>query len=273
MADDLNRDKFYGHQADDDDELELEPPDPDVLAAEKRRGEDAMAELNRTIDIDEIYREAERSREAEILEGWLHGLRGKRAGFQFQIKHLLFLTALLAIVLTLIRLRILGTALVVLVMVGVAALTLYLQWQEKKRRDEADRRRRQIYAERRAHLNRQRAVPRTQASEPAPSPDRKTLTAEAPDDAVKKAARPVLRFQFSLRQLMIAMVVAAIVLGLIQVVGGPQNAATMCGMVALVGLVVHAVGFEPPEIVVFGWWILLLLYVTLSIAAAIWSAF
>lgn len=272
MPDDLDRDKFYGSDVDDDAELELEPPDPDVLDAEKRRGEEAVAEVKRTIDIDEIYRDAEHSREVEILEGWLQGLRVKGAGFQFQIKHLLYATALLAIVLTLIRLEILGTALVILLMIGVGALTLYLQWQEKKRRDEADRRRQRMYAERRAHLDRQRAHPSAATGEPTPTVPKSPATDEF-EEARQKAAKPALRFQFSLRQLLIAMVVAATVLGLIQVLGGPQNAATMCGMIALIGLVMHAVGVEPPEIVVFGWWVMLLLYVTLSIFAAIWSAF
>ena len=72
---------------------------------------------------------------------------------------------------------------------------------------------------------------------------------------------------------MIAMTTAAVIFGLVQILGGAVNAATMLGFVALVGLVVHALGFEPPDIVVLGWWLILVLYVLLSIAAAVWSSF
>ena len=50
-------------------------------------------------------------------------------------------------------------------------------------------------------------------------------------------------------------------------------AATMLGFVALFGLVIHALGVEPPDVVVLGWWMILVLYVLLSIAVAVWSSF
>jgi hypothetical protein len=36
---------------------------------------------------------------------------------------------------------------------------------------------------------------------------------------------------------------------------------------------VHALGFEPPEIFVLGWWLILVLYVLLSLFAALLSGF
>ena len=41
----------------------------------------------------------------------------------------------------------------------------------------------------------------------------------------------------------------------------------------VVGLVVHALGFDPPAVVILGWWLILVLYVLLSIGAALWSSF
>jgi apolipoprotein N-acyltransferase len=79
------------------------------------------------------------------------------------------------------------------------------------------------------------------------------------------------RFQFSLSQFLITITCAALLFGFIQILGGPSNAATLCGFFALGGLVVHALGYEPPEVVAFVWWIMLLMYVGLSVFAAIWS--
>ena len=59
---------------------------------------------------------------------------------------------MLAIVLTLYKLEMLGTAVVLLVMISVAGVYFYLQWQEKKAQDEANRRRQEMYARRRAHF-------------------------------------------------------------------------------------------------------------------------
>jgi hypothetical protein len=86
-------------------------------------------------------------------------------------------------------------------------------------------------------------------------------------------AREKLRLRFSLREMMLAVTAAAVIFGLIHALGGTANAATLLGFLALVGLVVHALGFEPPGVVVLGWWVILVLYVVLSIVAAMWSAF
>src|SRR5262245_14209375 len=110
---DLNRDKFYTSGEDDDgDEYELEELDPALKAADERRKAEAMAAVNRSIDIDEVYREHESSRSSEILHDWVKNFRG---GFRFQIKHLLIATGVVAIGMTLWRLELLGTALVLLV--------------------------------------------------------------------------------------------------------------------------------------------------------------
>src|SRR5262245_11871100 len=108
--DNRERDKFYSTtpSSADDDEYELEPPDPDILSSDERRGREAIEASQTAIDVDEIYREAERKRGDEILENWV---RNFPSSFRFQIKHLLIATAVLAIALTLARFHVLGTTL------------------------------------------------------------------------------------------------------------------------------------------------------------------
>ena len=261
-SDDLDRDKLYAADAEDDDfEYELEPPDPTVLDAEKRRAAEVVDSVRKSIDIDQIYRDIE-NRDTEVLDEWLSRARGYR--FQFQIKHLLILTAIVAVLLTL---RHLGVSLITFFVVSgmllVGGITLYLQWQEKKRLEAADRRRQKMYAERRAALDAARHAPG------APVPAVETLS---PIEEVGPVARPVYRFRFSLAQFMIAITCAALILGFVTMLGGPSNAATLCGFIALVGLVVHVLGYEPPEVVAFVWWVMLLMYVGLSITAAFWAS-
>jgi hypothetical protein len=254
--DEKNR-RLVSSEEDDDGEYELEPPDAEVIAAEERRAREAVEATQLTIDIDEIYRESDRQRGREILDDWFRNFRG---GFRFQTKHLLMATAVLAIVLTLWRLEMFGTALVISLMLSVGGLYLYVSWQESKQQQEAERRRQEMYARNRAYHEKLNRTPR-----PA--------EAAADEDAPIAAARPAFRFHFSLRQLLVAMTVAGVIFGVVSVLGGPANTATILGFTALLGLVIHALGFEPPESIVLGWWMILVLYVLLSIVTVVWSAF
>jgi hypothetical protein len=265
-ADDLDRDKLYsaGGGADDDDgaDYELEPPDPELLAAEKRRAAEALEIHKKSIDIDEIYRDFDARRDSEIIAAWVERLRNFR--FQFQVKHLLALTAAVAMLLAVRNWIGLGRLVVIGFMFFIAGVTLYLHWEEQKRQEAADRKRERMYAERRAHLGIPGArVPDEVVAEPAPNPL----------DEIRRqaAAARQFRFKFSLSQLLIVVTCAAILLGLVTVLGGASNAAALCGLFALGGLVIYACGYQPPEIVVFGWWVLLLLYVALNVFSAIWA--
>jgi hypothetical protein len=268
--DDIDRHKIYTADLEDDDaELEVEPPDAEVIAAEERRAKEAIEATLMSVDIDDIYRESDRRQDGEILDRWARDFR-----FQFQVKHLLVATAVLAIALTLWRLQILGTALVLLFMIGVATTYFYVQWQERKQQQEADRRRREMYARQREYFDRRNRGPAwTEGSSAAVEPPPPPLPNEADVAWQEATARQKLRFQFSLKQMLVAMVSAAIVFGLVSVLGGPANTATMLGFLALAGLVLHAAGFEPPELIILSWWLILVLYVFLSIVAAVWSGF
>jgi hypothetical protein len=268
--DDPNRNKTTSSTSDELDEdadYELEPPDEAVLAAQERRAKEAIDATLSSIDIDEIYRQDSRDRGGEILQEWTRNLK-----FRFQVKHLLIGTAVLAIALTLWRWGVLGTMLVILLMLSIAGLYLYLQWQEKKARDEADRRRQEMYARRRVHFESQGGPKADDAAETRPKPisPPPPLPNETDEVWQESMGQEKFRIQFSLREMMLAMTTAAVIFGLVRALGGADNAATLLGVIALIGLVVHALGFEPPQIVVLGWWLILVLYVLLSIVAALW---
>lgn len=256
---------------DDDDEYELEPPDAEVIAAEERRAREVVDATRVSIDIDEIYRDADRQRGSELLERWV---RNTDFRFRFQVKHLLIATAVLAIALTLWRLKLFGSTLMLLAMITIAGSYLYLMWQEKRQQQEAERRRRTMYQRQREYYEqRNRPGPASATAGAHAVADQSASETNAGADSAADAAPRSLRLQFSLKQLLIAMTAAAVIFGLVSLFGGPANTATMLGFVALLGLVIHALGFEPPEIFVLGWWLVLVLYIVLSMAAVVWSGF
>jgi hypothetical protein len=272
--DSRERDKFYSKSNDEEDDAdyELEPPDPEVIAEAERRGKEVIEASRADIDIDEIYRDAGQRRSDEILDGLLKNFKLR---FRFQISHLLILTAVAAIVLTLAKLQLLGVAVFLLVVFSVGGLFFYLQYQERKAEEEATRRREEMYERRRTHM--QKASGGGQHSGADKLPQEPLLasarTSAANDDTWPAAtSRQGFRFRFSMAELLIAMTTAAIVFGLVHVLGSPSNTATVLGFVALIGLIVHAIGFEPPNVVVLGWWFVLVLYVCLSILAAVFPA-
>src|SRR5215212_8409186 len=115
--DDRERDKFYtpSDPTVDEGEYELEPLDPTLVSAEKRHAEHVAEQVRASIDIDEVYREAERNRGTEILENWARNFR-----YRFHIKHLLIATAVVVIALALSKLGFLLPALMILIF-GVVA--------------------------------------------------------------------------------------------------------------------------------------------------------
>jgi hypothetical protein len=161
-------------------------------------------------------------------------------------------------------------------MLSVAGLYLYLNWQDRKQQAEADRKREALYAKHRAqfgpaapgHLGGGPVTESSPAIEQVPQLPNET-------DRIWREAteREAFRFQFSLRELILVMTIAAVVLGTMRLLGGPTGMATVLGLAALVGLFVFALGYEPPQIVVFVWWITLVMYVLVSLFAAAWGGF
>ena len=263
---DLPRDKPQPlPEEDDEGDYELEPPDTSIIAAEARRGKESIEASRAAIDIDEIYREADRDLGSEMVAKWFKGYR-----FQFQVKHILIATALLAVALTLWKLQVLGRTLWILFMLGVASFYMYLQWQESKHQREAQERRERMYARRRAMQARQHGQP-VDVDEPFDEPSGTQGVVVASEISGKPSARPPLRFQFSLKQLLVTMTVAAVIFGAVNLLGGDRTA-TLLGFVAIVGLVVYAIGVNTPELIVLGWWLILVLYVLITMFSFIFGA-
>jgi hypothetical protein len=101
--------------------------------------------------------------------------------------------------------------------------------------------------------------------------EREQGLAEMPSEAVE-IARPAFKISFSLQQMFAALTVAALAFGLMRILGGPENAAHFLGMIALAGLAIHLMGFEPPAIVILGWWLMLVLYIVVGLWAVLFSA-
>src|SRR5690348_7867246 len=83
---------------DDDYELELEPVDPEILRLERERSQQRSEAAVARIDVNEIYGDTSQYSDLDVD---LSGLKQ----FRFSTQHLLILTAVLALVLTVYRLR------------------------------------------------------------------------------------------------------------------------------------------------------------------------
>jgi hypothetical protein len=219
---------------DDDYELELEPLDPEILAAEKARGDQRTESAVGRIDVDELYGE---TGQYSDLSFDLSGIKQ----FRFTTRHLLILTALLAIVLTLFRLFEETNAITVIAVVLLAGGWYWTSRLERKQQAERARRRAEFFGE-------------------ADAID------EMADAALADAPPPMrvpFKFSFSMKELMITMTVAAVAVALFEWIG-PEVVAMVFGLIALVGLVVNAAGVDPPRIVVLAWWLSLVIYIVVG---------
>jgi hypothetical protein len=267
--DERNRDKFYSPPtppADDDEELELEPLDPAIVNAEQRHAEEVAERVRASIDIDEVYRDADRNRSEEIVEGWIRNFK-----FRPQIKHVAYATAALAVLIAVSSVGQFFPFFAIMTICGVGGLYLYLTWQDQKQQAEASAKREALYAKRRAAMQpRGAATASTEAEEEEEAIEEVVRRpAAAPDMWTEPATPEPFQLRFSMRSLLTMLTIAAVSFGLIRVLGGPGPTATILGFMAVAGLLVHALGLDPPQSVVLVWWLVLALYVILSIVGAI----
>jgi hypothetical protein len=220
--------------------------------------------------VNEIYHEVEGRPDLEF-----GGVSANNFRFQFQIKHLLILTAVVAVGLTVAQMKIFGAVLAILALVGAGGALAYMDLQQQRRWAAAQRRFLEKYEKRRQFFER-RLRPQAGNEQDAPTIYDDLNFGEGPGYAEwateTSGARAPLRFQFSLWQLFLTVTIASLGLGLIYLMGGPANVATLLGFIALGGLFIYAFGFEPPEFVVLSWWFVLLLYIIVSVGAAIATA-
>jgi hypothetical protein len=233
---------------DDDFELELEPVDPEVLEHAKSRSDQKTDEALRRVDVDELVRKPGADGYGDYDVDW-----SKFRQFRFTTRHLLIVTAVLAFCMTLFLSFDGCMAIFIgsLIAIGFGWFSVYRV--ERREKKERERLKREIEA----------AIGRGKAADQGPWIE--------DDQAVAAAAarsRKEFRFAFSLKQVFITMTVAAIVLGVLSVVGLKALTITL-GVVALAGLAVQTFGwFDPPPAVVLAWWMMLVLYLGLGLLIA-----
>jgi len=230
---------------DDGDEYELEPIDPEILEHERQRAEQKTRQAESAVDIDEVYRESE-----QIDPITWDDLQR----FRFTTRHLLIATALLSVALTFYEIgKCFG-----LFLVGVIALAA--GWYFVLNKERRKRLQRNLH---------RKEVDQRIAAERGEVVDVGKLSAEGDVVESEVAVGPAFRFSFSLKEMLGALTVAAVLFALVRGLGGADNAALLLGMIALAGLAVHMIGFDPPAVIVLGWWLLLVLYIVVSL----WAAF
>ena len=231
----------------DDDELELEPVDPDILAGERDRAQKKVRQAEEAVEYDDLYEESEHKDPVDF-DALKH--------IRFTTRHLLIAMALLAIFLTLVRLTdfVLGS-----VVFFVAALSFgwwYVKREESRRTAELERRRKEFNERKKRALSGEESRPSRGLPpvtfEEEPRPERKPF-----------------RVAYSVRDLLIAITIAAVLLGVGRWVGGTDKLALLLGLTALAGLVAGALGLDPPKQVTLAWFWLLAIYIGVSLIAAI----
>ena len=235
----------------DDDEYELEPIDPEVLKHQQERAQRKTREAEDSVDINAVFDQEDLGDPIDIEQ---------LKQFRFTTRHLLIVTALLALVMTLYVN--LGGCMSLFVASCVALATgWWFVMREERRRME------KIAAARKRY--KQRIAARRAVEDGKPIPDIDAEDEQPTEAAWEEEATPAtFRFTFSMKEILITFAIAAVILAFAQILGF-ENAALLLGFVALAGLLVQAFGVELPSLIVFGWWLLLVLYILFSI----WSTF
>jgi hypothetical protein len=239
---------------DDDDELELEPVDPEIIAHRQARVQQTVESAVKKIDVDELY---EGHSNYSDLELDLSGLKS----FRFTTRTLLLITAVLAIGMT-VRLILGGCMAIFLGMIAAVSMGWYWVAQLDRQKELERARRREEFFANKGKPQAPAAAPAMPASPFDPAP------------AVAAAAEPVekrpffdVKVAFSMKELFVTMTVAAVAMGLAMLM--PLSIlAMLLGLIALGGLVANTAGYEPPRLVVLGWWLLMVFYLAVGLFAA-----
>lgn len=259
---DLDRDAFYDPLEDENaEDYELEPIDPVVIEHQQKMATRAVDEAAASLDVSALYAERDRMQELEDFT--------KDFKFQFGVKHMLMATAGLAILLSLAKIFSGFGALILVALVGLGGAHAYLAWKDRQRMARIQEKRDTIIA-----MNRgQRAGETTaaEAKEKLAQLEAQQSAAAAEESLLPKVDRPPLKIAFSIKEVLIAMTVAAIALGFLKFVGGTLGrdiSAAILGLLSVTGLAVYAIGMEVPGVVVLGWWVVLLMYIVVSLVSA-----
>ncbi len=138
----VDRDEFYDNSNDDSEddglEYELEPPDEQIIAGEQARAAAYVREASDRAKVDELFK----GPEAMTAKDYLKDLPEFK--LQFSTKHILIAMTVLAIGLTFAMYISSWALLIILVFLSLASAYGYMNWQEKKQREEWYRERTEI---------------------------------------------------------------------------------------------------------------------------------
>lgn len=141
LDDQFDREEFYrgpDPEFEDEGEYELEPPDEEILARERKRAEESVELATRTVELRKLEQESDAIGDLEAGEVF-EGLE-----FKFGTKHLLIGMAILAVFLGLgMTVGFLPTF-IVLTFVVVASSYAFIRWKENRRETDIENRRREI---------------------------------------------------------------------------------------------------------------------------------
>ncbi len=238
------------HLDDDDGEYELQPVDPEILEMERQRAERKTREAHVAVDLDEVYEEVEQADPVSFED---------LKNFRFTTRHLLIATAVLSLVLTAWNLGE-WMGMFIVGVVTLAAGWFFVLYKERQAVATRERQRQEVED----RVAAQRAGDSEFAKRPVSVKLETTWNASN-----EPAFNP---FSFSLKQLFGAMTAAAIFLALVRWLGGPNQAALMFGVIAMLGLLLHVCGFETPGLLILGWWLLLVMYILVSLWAVVYPS-
>jgi len=238
---------------DDDDELELEPLDPEILEHQRARAQRQTRAAEDSVDVNQVFDDAVVGDPVDLEQ---------LKQFRFTTRHLLIVTAVAAMAMT-VFVNLGGCmGLFVSGCVALGAGWWFVLREEKQRLVEVE--------ERREKLAQWMAAKRAKEDgQPLPTVEQAEIKQFNADLEAEEDARPSFKFAFSMKEILGAFAIAAVMLTLVRWIGGPQNAALLLGFVALAGLLVQAFEVELPPLVILGWWLLLVLYILVNL----WAAF
>lgn len=233
---------------DEDDALdyELEPVDAHVLEQESLRAQDTIKKAQQAVDINEVYNQIDRAKDLDF--DW------EKIRPRFNIKSLLIVTAVMAVVLAAWRLGLFdGAAFAGLISLVLLSLATLHAWTDLR-----ERRRQERLRERHA-----RALARARGDD---VPDEDEEEERSFGDEFFELASTVPRY--GLRDLMIATAVVALVLWILLRIGLTESALLM-GAFALAGVIAEAMGADPPPAFRLAWLVSVVGYCLITIGRAL----
>lgn len=239
------------HSADDD-ELELEPIDPAILKAQQERTKQKSRKAEDAIDVNQGFDDQTPEDPVDLEQ---------LKKFRFRTQHLLSLTAVLAVTMTIFNR--LGGCMGILVS-GIVALGAgwWFVLREEKLRFE------RVVAQR--EEQQKRLAMRRAVEDGKPVPEFYTESFDAAYDGETeveeiKTTQEEFKLPFSPKEILSVIGGAIVALGCMWFIG-PNIATLLFGIVAIVGLVAQALNVKMPPIVAFAWWVFLVLYVLVSLS-------